>query len=78
MTLVTFHTAKPPSRHRLALILVVAVYPVITAVLYLLAPVTEGWQLWQRTVLVAPIMVGIMVYTLIPFVHRNFRSFLSA
>jgi antibiotic biosynthesis monooxygenase (ABM) superfamily enzyme len=66
-----------PARHRLAAILVVAVYPVITALLYGITPVTEGWTLWQRTLLVAPTMVVVMVYALIPFVQRQFRSFLA-
>lgn len=69
---------RAPSRHRLALILIVAVYPVITAVLYALGPFTPGWSVWQRTILVAPIMVGVMVYGLIPFVQRNFRPFLTS
>jgi antibiotic biosynthesis monooxygenase (ABM) superfamily enzyme len=69
---------KAPSRHRLALILVVAVYPVITAVLYALGPFTESWHVWQRTFLVAPVMVAAMVYGLIPAVQRNFRRFLTS
>jgi antibiotic biosynthesis monooxygenase (ABM) superfamily enzyme len=67
---------KAVSRHRLALVLVIAVYPLITAILYALAPLTDGWSVWQRTLVIAPAMVGIMVYALIPFVHRTFRSFL--
>lgn len=69
---------KAPSRHRLALLLVVMVYPVITTVLYGVGPFTQSWSLWQRTFLVAPIMVGVMVYGLIPFVQRTFRGFLTA
>lgn len=68
---------RTPSRHRLALILVLTVYPVITAVLYGLGHFTQEWSVWQRTLLVAPIMVGVMVYGLIPFVQRTFRSFLT-
>lgn len=70
-------THRPPSRHRLALVLVVAVYPLITGLLYALGPLTQGWSLWQRTILVAPIMVAAMVYGLIPFVQRNLRAFLT-
>lgn len=69
---------RAPSRHRLALILIVAVYPVITSVLYLLGPFTDGWSVWQRTIVIAPVMVGVMVYGLIPFIHRTFRPFLTA
>lgn len=70
--------AKAPSRHRLALVLVFAVYPVITGVLYAIGPFTDGWTIWQRSMVVAPTMVAIMVYGLIPFIQRNLRTFLTA
>lgn len=70
-------SAPRPSRHRLAMVLVFAVYPLITAVLYALAPITAGWSTWQRTILVTPIMVLAMVYGLIPFVQHQFRAFLA-
>ncbi len=54
-----------------------AVYPVITAMLYLVFPLTSGWTLWERTLLVAPMMVGTMVWGVIPVVQQRFRRFIN-
>jgi antibiotic biosynthesis monooxygenase (ABM) superfamily enzyme len=67
-----------PSRHRLALLVLVGVYPLITAIIYGVAPFTVGWEIWQRNLVVAPIMVAAMVYGMIPFIQARFRAFLSA
>ena len=67
-----------PSRHRLALLVLVGVYPLITAIIYAVAPFTAGWEVWQRNLLVAPIMVAAMVYGMIPFIQTRFRAFLTA
>lgn len=58
------------SRYRFTLVLMVVVYPLITAILYVVAPLTEGWTIWQRTLVVAPTMVVAMVWGVIPAVHR--------
>jgi antibiotic biosynthesis monooxygenase (ABM) superfamily enzyme len=64
------------SRPRFALLVLLGVYPLITLLLYLILPLTEGWPIWQRTLLIAPIMVTIMVWGLIPGVQRFFRGFI--
>jgi antibiotic biosynthesis monooxygenase (ABM) superfamily enzyme len=64
------------SRPRFALLVLLGVYPLITVLLYLILPLTDGWPIWQRTLLVAPIMVTIMVWGLIPGVQKLFRSFI--
>lgn len=64
------------SRPRFALLVLVGVYPVITALLYVVAAWTEGWTIWQRTLLVAPIMVAIVIWGVIPLVQARFRRFL--
>lgn len=72
-------TPTPPSgpnRHKLALLVLVAVYPLITGVLSVLGPLTVPWQVWQRTLVLAPVMVFLLVYFLIPFINKRFRSFL--
>lgn len=58
------------SRYRFTLVLAIVVYPLITAILYIVAPFTEGWSIWQRTLVVAPVMVIAMVWGVIPAVHR--------
>ena len=67
-----------PSRHRFALVMVLAVYPVITAVLYALAPFTQDWATWQRTMLIAPIMVLSIVYAVAPGVQWGLRKYDAA
>jgi len=65
-----------PDRNRLALLVLVGVYPIITAILYVLGPLTAGWEVWQRTLVLAPLMVTLMVYGLIPLITTRFRGFL--
>jgi antibiotic biosynthesis monooxygenase (ABM) superfamily enzyme len=52
-------------------------YPVITAILYAVIPLTGGWLIWQRTLLVAPLMVAAMVWGVIPVVQTRFRGFIN-
>ncbi|OEO30554.1 hypothetical protein VW23_020615 [Devosia insulae DS-56] len=74
--------AKPagPSlavRTRMALLVLVAVYPVITGIIYLVAPFTEGWPVWERNFVVAPLMVIAMVYFIIPGIQSRFGRFIA-
>jgi len=65
------------SRPRFAFLVLLGVYPVITAILYLIFPLTLGWTIWQRTLLIAPLMVAIMIWGVIPSVQKQFRSFIN-
>jgi antibiotic biosynthesis monooxygenase (ABM) superfamily enzyme len=65
------------SRPRFALLVLAGVYPLITALLYLVLPLLDGWSIWQETLVIAPIMVSIMVWGLIPAVQRRFHGFLN-
>ncbi|MER8509487.1 hypothetical protein [Mesorhizobium sp. M0199] len=65
------------SRLRFALLVLLGVYPVITAILYMVFPLTKEWQIWQRTLVIAPLMVSIMIWGLIPGVQRAFRGFIN-
>jgi antibiotic biosynthesis monooxygenase (ABM) superfamily enzyme len=64
------------SKLHLALALLVPVYPLITAILYVVLPLTEGWTIWQRTALVTPMMVFAMVFVVTPFVQKRFANFI--
>lgn len=66
----------PPHRLRLALVMVFAVYPLITTILLALGPLTEGWPVWERTLIVTPIMVLSILYGILPAVLRLFGPFL--
>ncbi|NKN37160.1 hypothetical protein HFC70_12415 [Agrobacterium sp. a22-2] len=66
-----------PSKVRLAALMLAAVYPLVTGLLYILMPLTEGWPLWARTLILAPIMVLSIVYFVAPFIHRRFGWFVA-
>ena len=70
-------TATRFSRPRFALLVLVGVYPLITALLYVVLPLTEGWSIWQRTLVIAPVMVATMIWGLIPTVQKRFSGFLN-
>ncbi|TKT75233.1 hypothetical protein [Aquamicrobium sp. LC103] len=65
------------SRPRFAFLVALGVYPLITGLLYLIFPLTDGWMLWQRTLVIVPVMVSIMVWGLIPGVQKYFRAFIN-
>jgi len=65
------------ARARLAGLVLIAVYPLITAIIYGVAPFTEGWAIWERNFLVAPLMVVAMIYVIIPTIQKRFGKFIS-
>lgn len=60
-----------PSRIRFAFFVFCGVYPLVTVLLYALVPLTEGWPVWQRNLVMVPIIVGSMVYVIIPQIQRR-------
>ncbi|RYE06728.1 MAG: hypothetical protein EOP22_20260 [Hyphomicrobiales bacterium] len=65
-----------PNRFRFTLLVLLGVYPLITGLSYAVGPFTAGWDIWQRTLIVTPIMAPLMVYGLIPFIQTRFRGWL--
>lgn len=66
-----------PSKFRLAVIMLAAVYPFVTALLYIVLPLTESWPLWQRTLVIAPVMVFSIIYGIAPTIQRHFGWFVA-
>lgn len=64
------------SKPRLALAMLLPVYPFITVLLYILAPLTADWTIWQRTLLIAPIMVTSIVFVIAPLVQKVCVNFI--
>ena len=60
-----------------ALLTLIGVYPLITAIIYVVSPFTAGLEIWQRNLVVAPVMVAAMVYFMIPAILKRFRRFLA-
>ncbi|MDK3019521.1 hypothetical protein [Pseudodonghicola flavimaris] len=62
---------RKPSRLRFALFVFCGVYPLVTLLLYLLMPLTQGWAIWERNLVMVPIIVASMVYVIIPQIQRR-------
>ena len=65
------------ARSRMALLVFLAVYPLVTGLIYIIFPLTDGWQAWQRTLILVPIMVVSLVYVVIPAIQRRFGRFIA-
>jgi antibiotic biosynthesis monooxygenase (ABM) superfamily enzyme len=68
---------RRPLKVRLAIVMVVLVYPLVTVLVYMLGPLTEDWQAWHRTLILTPITVVSIVYVINPFVSRYFGWYIS-
>ena len=67
---------RPPMRHRLAFFVFLAVYPLVTALFYALGPVTADWQIWQRNLVMVPIIIFAMIWIIIPRITRHCHRWL--
>ena len=47
-----------------------AVYPLVTALAYLMQAAARSWEIWQRHLVVVPIIVLAMVFLIIPVIER--------
>lgn len=65
------------TRLRLAVVMVAFVYPVVTVYLVVLVPLTLDWAMWQRTLILVPMMVGTIVFGVSPLINRYFGGFVS-
>jgi len=65
------------SRLRMMLLMTLAVYPVVTLYLYALTPLTAGWDIWQRSLILVPMMTGTIVLAVVPFITRHFGAFIA-
>ncbi|MBB4404468.1 MULTISPECIES: hypothetical protein [Agrobacterium tumefaciens complex] len=65
-----------PSKLRLALVMFAPVYLLITGLLYVLMPLTEDWQIWHRTLLIAPLMICSIVFVISPNVQKYLGWFI--
>ena len=70
---------QPPlsARLRMALVMSVFVYPVVTLYLYILMPLTPGWEMWQRSLILVPFMATTIVLLIVPFISKHFGAFIA-
>jgi antibiotic biosynthesis monooxygenase (ABM) superfamily enzyme len=62
---------------RFALLPIISVYLLITAILYGLATLTSEWAVWQHTLIIAPLMVANITWGIIPVLQRRFHRFIN-
>lgn len=62
--------AGPPTRHQLALMIWVAVFPTLTALNLVLRRPLSGLPVVARTFVLATVAVPIVVYGVLPRLHR--------
>ena len=65
------------ARLRMAAIMTLAVYPVVTLYLYILMPLTAGWEIWQRSLVLVPFMATTIVLLIVPLITRYFGAFIA-
>ena len=63
-------TLPPPTRHQLALMIWLAVFPTLTFLNLALGSVLEELATVPRTFLLATVAVPIVIYGLMPHLHR--------
>jgi antibiotic biosynthesis monooxygenase (ABM) superfamily enzyme len=61
---------SPPSRHRMALLTWIGIWPLVSLVLFLLAPVLTGYPFLVRTALTSAVLVLVMTYAVMPLLAR--------
>lgn len=66
-----------PSRARMALLMTLAVYPLVTLSSYALLPLTDGWTIWQRSLVLVPFLATTIVFLIVPFITRRFGTFIA-
>lgn len=60
----------PPTKHQLALMIWIAVFPTLTVLNLALAPVLDGMPVVLRTFILVTVAVPIVIYALMPQLHR--------
>lgn len=65
------------SKLRMAFVMTLAVYPVVTLYLYILMPLTNGWEIWQRSLVLVPFMATTIVVLIVPLIGKHFGRFIS-
>lgn len=68
---------RPPSKHELALMIWIAVFPTLVLLNLVLGPVIDGLPMVARTLILATVAVPIVIYGLMPQLHRVRRMLLA-
>lgn len=78
LVLPALHPGGPPPRRKMAVVMWISVYPTITALLWLLWPLVQGFPLPLRTLALSVVMVPLMVWVIVPWVTARLAPWLRA
>jgi antibiotic biosynthesis monooxygenase (ABM) superfamily enzyme len=59
-----------PPRWKMAVVVWLAIYPLLTLILWLVGPSIRDWPVALRTLALTAVLVPVMVYVLIPTIQR--------
>ena len=68
----------PPPRWKMMIVVWLAIYPVLTLVLWLVGPTIRDWPVALRTLALTVLIVPLMVYVLIPGIQRLLAPWLRS
>lgn len=71
-------SAVHPPRWKTAIVVWIAIYPSITVLSWLAGPWLVTLPLMLRTMVVTGILVPLLVFVLLPFLHKALRRWLHA
>lgn len=77
-TVPTVRAPAPPSQHVVALMIWIAVTPTLLAINLLLGPLMAGIPVIPRTIITVTIAVPIVIYGIMPLLHRLRRRWVKA
>lgn len=65
-----------PSRHKMALVMIVVVYVLVLGLSTLMGPVIGEFAFWQKLLVIIPVQVGLMTYVVMPRVTKLLKNWL--
>ncbi|WP_338721137.1 hypothetical protein [Devosia sp. XK-2] len=65
------------SRARMAFLMSFAVYPIVVVYATLVSVLTPGWEFWQRSFIIVPLMATTIVFFIVPFITSRFGAFIA-
>lgn len=65
------------ARARMALLMTLAVYPIVVVYATVIGMLTPGWEFWQRSFILVPFMATTIVFVIVPFITTRFGTFIA-
>ncbi|UYN98473.1 MAG: hypothetical protein KIT02_10940 [Devosia sp.] len=65
------------SRARMSLLMSLAVYPIVVGYAFLVSTMTPGWEFWQRSFIIVPMVASTIVFFVVPTITTRFGRFIA-